>query len=422
MNRLIVSAVLVLIVVGATSAHAAEADTYLASAGRNGFSTGYKAEIEAISGSGRFVLFSSRSSEIVKGDTNGARDLFVWDRKTGITERANVSSTGKEMSDTGCHCNIAVHAGDISADGRYVLFGTSAGNLAADDHDESSDGFVHDRSTGRTILVTPGKAYSSPRAISPDGEFVLFYRFLPKGEQTRGWYVFDVKAGTSTRIDTATDGHEELSGEAIAISEGGDKVTFVSSQPETAGDPQPQVFVLDRTRDSIEQASVSSDEQSPDQSSEGGSISPDGRFVVFATAASNIAPLEDTNFVQDVFVRDLESGTTTRATVENGLQPVDGWSWPGEVSDDGCKVAFESDASNLVADDTNNLTDIFVRDMCAETTTRVSVASDGAQATGFSLEAFLSGDGHWAAFQSKAHNLTPGDTNQKYDVFVRGAL
>ena len=423
MKKLSASLIAVIVVLSAAPANAAEADTYLASAGRDGRSTGSKAAVHGISATGRFVVFSSRSPEIVKGDTNGARDLFVWDRKTDITERANVSSGGEEMSDTGCHCNIAVQDGDISDDGRYVLFGTPAGRLAPGDDDVSPDGFVHDRSTGKTILVTPGKGISSyPRAISPDGGFVLYNLYEAKDEEKTGWYVFDVKAGTSTRIDAATDGHEALSGDAIAISEGGVKVTFLSSQPETAQDPQPQVFVLDRTRDSIEQASVSSDEQSPDQGSEGGSISADGRFVVFATAASNVAPVEDNNFQQDVFVRDLDSGTTTRATVENGLQPVDGWSWPGEISNDGCKVAFESEASNLVADDTNSMADIFVRDVCAETTTRVSVASDGAQATAFSLEAFLSGDGRWAAFQTRAHNLTPDDTNRKYDVFVRGPI
>jgi archaellum component FlaF (FlaF/FlaG flagellin family) len=131
----------------------------------------------------------------------------------------------------------------------------------------------------------------------------------------------------------------------------------------------------------------------------------------------------------DVFVRDIVAGTTTRVSVASDGAQANGSCYEPSISADGRYVAFESLASNLVPGDTNAVPgdpwtglDVFVRDTVAGTTTRVSVASDGTEANGDTGEPSISGDGRYVAFESWASNLVPGDTNERYDVFVRGPL
>ncbi|NMG21975.1 calcium-binding protein, partial [Brasilonema bromeliae SPC951] len=144
-------------------------------------------------------------------------------------------------------------------------------------------------------------------------------------------------------------------------------------------------------------------------------ISADGRFVAFYSAANNLVA-GDTNNSSDIFVRDLLTGTTTRVSVaDDGTQGNNNSSNPA-ISADGRFVAFDSTASNLVAGDTNNTSDIFVRDLLTGTTTRVSVADDGTQGNGFSYTPAISADGRFVAFESSASNLVAGDTNNISDI------
>jgi Tol biopolymer transport system component len=147
-------------------------------------------------------------------------------------------------------------------------------------------------------------------------------------------------------------------------------------------------------------------------------ISADGRYVAFHSDASNLVA-GDTNNARDIFVRDRQMGTTERVSVHsNGAQGND-WSFDPAISDDGRYVAFESRASNLAPGYTNGTVDIFVRDRLMGTTERVSVDSNGTQANYDSYSPDISGDGRYVAFQSLASNLVSGDTNGVSDVFVR---
>jgi Tol biopolymer transport system component len=147
------------------------------------------------------------------------------------------------------------------------------------------------------------------------------------------------------------------------------------------------------------------------------SISADGRFVAFASRASNLVD-GDTNGKADIFVRDRQTGQTSRVSVaSNGAQANDD-SLGGSLSADGRFVAFDSTASNLVPGDTNGKADIFVHDRQTGQTIRVSVASNGAQANGHSFTPTISADGRFVAFRSDASNLVPRDTNNDSDVFV----
>lgn len=149
-----------------------------------------------------------------------------------------------------------------------------------------------------------------------------------------------------------------------------------------------------------------------------GQISADGRFVAFDSDANNLVP-NDTNNFSDVFLRDRQLGTTVRVSVDaNGAETNNGSGAPA-VSADGRFVAFESDATNLIAGDTNGFTDIYLKDMQTGAVTRVSVDSSGAQADNNSSSPSISGDGRYVAFATDADNLAPNDVNGVRDIIVR---
>src|SRR3989440_135688 len=153
--------------------------------------------------------------------------------------------------------------------------------------------------------------------------------------------------------------------------------------------------------------------------SEGPSISAHGRFVAFYSSAANLVA-GDTNGARDVFVRDRKTGKTTRVSVDSHGAQANGDSVAASISADGRLVAFLSSASKLVGGDTNGARDVFVRDRKARKTRRVSVDSHGAQGKGASFVPSISANGRFVAFSSVASNLVAGDTNTVSDVFVRG--
>jgi Tol biopolymer transport system component len=156
------------------------------------------------------------------------------------------------------------------------------------------------------------------------------------------------------------------------------------------------------------------------------SISADGRYVAFESAASNLVS-GDTNGFWDVFVHDRFTGTTSLISVTSGSASGNGASYAPAISADGRYVAFVSAASNLVLNDTNAATDVFVRDLSNGTTIRASIASDGAQAQSATESSMfgplsLSTDGRVIAFASNASNLVENDTNSATDIFLHDRL
>ena len=168
--------------------------------------------------------------------------------------------------------------------------------------------------------------------------------------------------------------------------------------------------------DSISRVSVDSAGVESDSWSENPSISSDGRYVAFESIATNLVA-GDTNTVRDIFVRDEQLGTTTRVSVDTVGTEADDGSFEPSISSDGSYVAFGSDATNLVAGDTNTSSDIFVHDTVANTTTRVSVDSIGIEGDSWSFAPSISSDGSYVAFESEAENLVVGDTNATWDIF-----
>ena len=153
-------------------------------------------------------------------------------------------------------------------------------------------------------------------------------------------------------------------------------------------------------------------------SATGPSISADGRYVAFASLARDLVT-GDTNRVDDVFVRDRQTGAVTRVSVDSAGDQANNASRNPSISADGRYVAFESVATNLVAGDTNRYRDVFVHDLQTGETTRVSVGRQGEQSDSESFHPSISADGRFVAFDSPASNLVFGDTNDIHDVFVR---
>ena len=185
------------------------------------------------------------------------------------------------------------------------------------------------------------------------------------------------------------------------------------------------VFLRDRETNQTQRVSLAADESEANESSFHPSMSTDSNcsWVAFDSLADNlIGAGNDTNGLYDVFVRDRVLGHTTRVSVASGGAQATGSSFDPSISGDGHFVAFQSDAADLVVDDTNGCSDIFVHDRWTNTTERVSVASGdpGAQGTGGnSLYPSMSANGQYVAFQSSANGLVLDDTFLGWDIFVR---
>lgn len=146
-------------------------------------------------------------------------------------------------------------------------------------------------------------------------------------------------------------------------------------------------------------------------------ISATGRYVIFDSLASDLVR-HDTNDVADIFVRDRQAHTTIRVSVGSGGAQGDMRSFEvGGISDDGRYALYDSEADNLVPNDTDLEDDVFVRDRQRHTTTRVSVSSTGAPGDAGEYTPSISGDGRWVAFASFT-SLAPGDTNLASDVYL----
>jgi len=282
----------------------------------------FDGELPGVSEDGRFVVFSSVAGDLVPGDTNGVRDVFVRDRARGTTRRVSVSSG--ETQGTGPSGFPAV-----SADGRFVAFFSSADNLVRADTNGGGDYFLRDLRYGTTRRVSvatgdrqaSGTDFAASPGISTGGRYVAFSSDssdLVRGDTNRGQgdindgqdvFVRDGRAGTTRRVSVS-------SGEAQGNSASG----FVKV-----------------------------------------SISARGRFVAFDSFASNLVP-GDANTTGDVFVRDRAAGTTSRVSTDGHGGEADSRSATPALSADGRLVVFCSDASNLDPRATGGLTDVFVHE------------------------------------------------------------
>lgn len=289
------------------------------------------------------------------------------------------------------------------------------------------------RAQTTVVSVRPADPYPQSSAgegsISDDGRFVAFDSTAPAqfGGYRGDIYVHDRTLGTSVRASVSSAGvgavDREHSSFSSRISADGRHVAFVSSYyglvPGDTND-QADVFVRDLQAGVTERVSLTASGQEIGVEAMYPDISGDGRFVIFTSTAATVVP-DDTNGAPDVFVRDRLLATTKRVSVRTDggeVSGVDPYTSP-RISDDGRYVAFVSDATNLVQDDTNGQRDVFVRDLVLNTTTRASLSDTGTQSIGSCDNPSISGDGRYVAFYCSADDLVAGDTNNGSDVFVR---
>ena len=351
----------------------------------------------SISGNGRYVAFTSDATNMVDGDTNGFSDVFVRDLDQSTTVRVSVAGDGTQG-------NKSSYWPYISSNGRYTSFVSEATNLVINDTNEVADVFVHDNKTGETKMAsvtsdnTPGNDLSFWTSISSDGRYVAFMSAatnLVSSDTNDSWDIFvhDMKTGGTTRISVTSDGKEANSqSEYPVISEDGRYVAFASDATNLVeGDSNGyrDVFEYDRKTSKIFRVSVASDGTQANEGTEMGAIaiSADGRYVAFASLATNLVA-EDTNQNWDIFVHDRDTGETTRVSVASDGAQANAGSFGVGISGQGRYVTFGSNANNLTDGDTNNAQDVFVHDRQTGQTRLVSVASDGTEgnlASGFTL-------------------------------------
>jgi Tol biopolymer transport system component len=432
-----VSFVVVGSVMAATAASATPATTTLESVSTTGEQGNLYSYGVGISANGRYVVINSDATNLVPGDTNERTDVFVRDRLLGETERVSVSSSGAQGNATAYPFGGS-RAGGISASGRFVVFRSDAANLVGHDTNGAQDVFVRDRMTGQTTRVNVSSrgrqandASGSP-TISSDGRYVAFSSAasnLVAGDtnHTSDVFIHDRWNGTTRRVSVSSEGRQANAfSEEPSISTHGRYVAFTSGASNLVADTNhlADVFVRDRHTGKTTRVSVTSREQQATRSpthtgSNGPSISGDGRYVAFHSDASNLVP-GDTNGVFDIFVRDRMAGKTRRVSIgTDGEQANAETLGPAIMSADGRYVLFGSSASNLVADDTNDTMDAFIRDRVAHKTILASRSSTGEQANDASGLGALSADDRYLVFSSWAGNLVPDDVSPGPDAFVR---
>ena len=349
--------------------------TFLVSATTAGASGNGRSFEPIISGDGMWIAFRSEATNLVSGDTNSVSDIFLAD----VHDPAHPAVTRVSVGPGGVQANGFSGEPTISADGRFVAFSSFASNLAAGDTNQHNDVFRFDRTTGQVVLVsavngttTPGNGTSFDPSISADGHFVSFHS---------------------------------------------DSSNFVGNDTNSNTD----VFLRDINSNTTTLISVNQAGTGPgNQASTASSLSTTGQFVVFRSAASDLTPL-DTNNNDDVFLRDTQTGTTTLLSINQGRTASGhGLSKEPSVDQNGRFASFSSTANDLVSGDANNSSDVFVRDLQAGPITLLSMNAAGTgAANGLSSDPYVAANGQFVSYSSTATDLVSGVTvNGVQQVYV----
>lgn len=417
-----------------------------------------------ISGDGRFVVFESAADDLVEGDTNFNRDIFLRDLQTGVTRLVTINTDGNVSRNETLFLTLF----GLSADGRYVLFSSGARDLADNDNNDSADLYVRDMAARRTMLVSVNREsvasgsrtrltssgfFNFDAVMSSDGRFVAFASYvndlvdndtvcLERCDGLDGLedvFVRDLAAGKTELVSVNSKGAS--GGNAIshdpAISANGRVVAFRSFATDLVGNdrtPQADIYARDRRTGATTLVSVNlagtnggTDGRGNGLNSGNHLISLDGRFVAFSGVAVDLAPNKTGLLTTDIFVRDLTEGKTTLASVN-----LKGTDSPGDArnlyvsiaadfSADGRYLVFRSTSPDLSEIDFNQADDIFVRDLIDGRTMLVSLNRDGSgSGNGRSLTADISDNGRVIAFDSDASDIAINDNNRAPDVFTFG--
>jgi Tol biopolymer transport system component len=405
---------------------------------------------------GRVVAFATRRANLDGGAPATAPfDVVLRDpvAQTTVQLSRNLGDTAGANGDS--------KPLDITPDGRFVLFVSNATDLVAPS--ASAPGVCELLSTpgeligpGRCAIyrwdrdaadaaerivrvsvkdgaaALEGNGDATEAAISDDGNLVAFSSTatdLVAGDTNLNADVFvrDVDAGTTRRVSIASGigGQQGLNGPAKmpAISGNGQVVAYTSNAPNLLDDDGNEwfdVLVRDLATHTTQLVSADVDGAPADWDSFAPSLSADGRYVAFESNAENLVE-NDINNATDVFVRDRQAETTVLASMPDGGSGFFLSSHSPSLSDDGRSLAFESESDLFDVDDDNGLPDVFVRDLESDAVERVSLNAHGQQATGQPAhDAVISPDGGFVAFASAEDQWQPAsDANGATDVFLR---
>ena len=383
-----------------------------------------------LSANGEVVAFASRASDLIGRDFNDRQDVFLYKRATGTLTAASVAAVPSQTP------AWTSRSTSISEDGNVVTFYTEAPNLAPGQVDQNGteDVFVWSRTEGTTRLVSRAAGSSATAAdgasvepvVSADGDWIVFPskadNLVPgqSGANAEHIFLFERPTGQTILVShvagapaTPSPGGAERD---TALSRDGRFVAFCGSFrsliPGQSQGANNSAFLYDRVTDSTVLASHASG--APTTSANGQvfeiDLSADGRFLAFASTATDLLPdLVDSNGADDMFVYDRETGVVALASRSAGspLVAANARSSNPQISADGRWILFWSLASNLVAGqiDTGNSIDVFLHDRVTGTTALVSHAA-GQPAMAVGAESIdLSADGRFAVFSSQAGNV-----------------
>jgi len=414
-----------------------------------------------ISSDGRFIAFTSKASNIVSNDGNDAEDIFRRDTVTGQTILVSASTSGNSA-------NAKSNRPQISGDGRYVTFESAASDLPDAPVGPPGAGFIQiyrrDCDTGTTVLVSrstglfgiPANGNCRYGVMSADGRYVAFESQGESLDGTVGGGIDAEVPGVGAEdiwrrdLDPASGFETTLVSRASGSAGGvptGAKGNARSRQPSISDTGQFIAWESDATnlvavgpveggpdtnglsdvyrRDMVTFTTIRITRDTtggdPNGVCEHAEISGDGQWVTFRSTASDIHA-DDDGTEPDIFTRDVVGGVNHIESVHSSGSQAGSSCHHPNISQDGRFVVFQSDSTNLINGDTNNATDCFLHDRVTSATIRVSVATFGTQADGFSTRPRISRDGRFVVFATTATNLADDDSNGVPDVYRRGPL
>jgi len=399
----------------------------------------------ALSDDGRKIVFTSLSDDLIPNDSNSNRDVFVYDTQSGTNALVSVGMDGNSAA--GLSSSPV-----MSANGRFVLFTSTATNLVANNTNGAADIYLRDLEAGTTALVNVdsngvklGTNGASAPAISQDGRYVVFLSKTNSSQTSPGIYWRDVVAGQTIRLTNSSSRTPSISADGQRVlwfdtsstlyvwdAPSRSNIVILSSIYVQVGNRWPAILspTGDRfaylyypsslsiryvTGSNTVFTTVNYSQLSPTTNSSAWSA--DGRFLTIVSSAGLVP--SDANGLNDVYLLDLQSGTLTLVSM-NAAQTgsANGASdWPS-ISGDGHFVIYRSFATNLVAGNVNPPPNIYLYDRFTGSNTLLTAASPAPPWSLLNAKPAINGNGSAMAYQSLNLNLAASGLNRGLDVFT----
>jgi uncharacterized repeat protein (TIGR01451 family) len=423
---LLVLLLALLLGVPATGALAAPGDITLASTSDSGEKGNSNSDVNSVSGDGTAVAFESYATNLDPADSDTTLDVYVKSLATGEIVLASTSDAGVKGN------GVSIDP-SLSGDGTDVAFWSLATNLDPADPDTTFDVYVKDVTTGDIVLAstsdagTKGNAQSTGPSLSGDGTTVAFYSSANNldpadTDSLLDIYLKDVTTGDIMLASTSDTGVKSNGGSYDpSLSDDGTAVSFYSyatNLDPADTDASIDVYVKDLTTGDIALASTSDAGTNANNTAFWPSLSEDGKEVAFYSSATNL-DAGDTDTIFDIYVKDLTTGDIVLASASDAGVKGNGASFQPSLSDDGSRVSFHSEATNLDPDDLDTEYDVYLKDLSTGDIILASTSNAGVKGHSSSYRSFLSADGTKVGFSSDSSNLDPADTDTILDAYLK---